>query len=67
MGHVQGDALELLPDLILIDLDLPELGGVEATRILKGERRTRHIPIAAYTASTPKETSGLAAALEYRS
>jgi len=55
-------ARELLPDLILMDLQLPELGGLEATRILKRERRTRGIPIAAYTATTLKELAGEAAA-----
>jgi two-component system, sensor histidine kinase and response regulator len=35
-----------------MDLQLPRAGGLEATRILKRERRTRGIPIAAHTAST---------------
>jgi len=39
------------PDLILMDLSLPVLDGWEATRILKGDERTRHIPIVALTAN----------------
>ena len=37
------------PDLILMDLSLPILDGWEATRRLKMDERTRHIPIVALT------------------
>jgi len=33
-----------------MDLSLPEIDGWEATRRLKGDERTRHIPIIALTA-----------------
>jgi CheY-like chemotaxis protein len=33
------------PDLILMDLGLPIIDGWEATRLLKGDAATRHIPI----------------------
>jgi CheY-like chemotaxis protein len=33
------------PDLILMDLGLPIMDGWEATRLLKGDAATRHIPI----------------------
>lgn len=41
--------LELLPDIILMDLALPKMDGWEATRRLKSDERTRHIPIVALT------------------
>ena len=41
--------LELLPDIILMDLALPRMDGWEATRRLKLDDRTRHIPIVALT------------------
>jgi len=42
-------AQELMPDIILMDLALPKMDGWEATRRLKGDERTRDIPIVALT------------------
>jgi CheY-like chemotaxis protein len=42
-------AFELRPDLILMDLSLPGMDGWEATRVLKADERTRHIPVVALT------------------
>ncbi|MGB7714310.1 MAG: response regulator [Pseudolabrys sp.] len=39
-----------LPDIILMDLDLPILNGWEVTRRLKDDATTRHIPVIAPTA-----------------
>jgi CheY-like chemotaxis protein len=38
------------PDLILMDMSLPEIDGWEATRRLKTDAATRHIPVIALTA-----------------
>ena len=38
------------PDVVLMDLSLPVLDGWEATRRLKTDERTAHIPIVALTA-----------------
>jgi CheY-like chemotaxis protein len=43
-------AQAVLPDLILLDLSLPEIDGWEVARRLKGEQSTRNIPIIALTA-----------------
>jgi CheY-like chemotaxis protein len=42
-------ALALMPDIILMDLALPKMDGWEATRRLKSDERTKHIPIVALT------------------
>ena len=42
-------AFALKPDLILMDLSLPGMDGWEATRRLKADDTTRHIPIVALT------------------
>jgi CheY-like chemotaxis protein len=39
-----------VPDLILMDISLPVMGGWEVTRHLKADQSTRHIPIIALTA-----------------
>jgi len=38
------------PDLILMDISLPVMGGWEVTRLLKADESTRHIRIIALTA-----------------
>src|SRR5665213_2946045 len=42
-------ALETNPDVILMDLSLPIMDGWEATRRLKADARTQHIPVLAVT------------------
>jgi CheY-like chemotaxis protein len=39
----------LMPDIILMDLALPKMDGWEATRRLKADEQTSHIPIVALT------------------
>ena len=39
------------PRLILLDLKMPRVGGIEVTRELKGNERTKHIPIVVMTSS----------------
>jgi two-component system, cell cycle response regulator DivK len=42
-------AVERAPDVILMDLSLPVMDGWEATRRLKADDRTRHVPVIALT------------------
>ncbi len=48
-----GPAIELAksasPDVILMDVGLPDMDGLDASRILKEDPATRHIPIIAVT------------------
>ena len=39
-----------MPDLILMDISLPEMDGWEVTRLLKSNESTSHIPIIVLTA-----------------
>jgi two-component system, cell cycle response regulator DivK len=39
--------LALVPNIILMDLDLPDLDGWEAARLIRSYRRTRSIPMVA--------------------
>jgi two-component system, cell cycle response regulator DivK len=44
------------PDLIVMDLNLPGLNGWEATRRLKSQPETKHIPIIVLTVETSKKS-----------
>ena len=43
-------ALANLPDLILMDIQLPHMSGLEVTRLLRRDERSHRIPIIAVTA-----------------
>ena len=42
-------ALRELPDLILMDIQLPKLSGLDATRMLRGDPKTAQVPIIVVT------------------
>lgn len=42
-------ALRELPDLILMDIQLPKLSGLDATRALRGDPKTAQVPIIVVT------------------
>lgn len=52
------EALKMLtmvrPDIILMDIHLPEMDGFTATRIIKSDARNKFIPVLALTASAMK-------------
>jgi len=45
-------AAEEIPDLILMDVNLPNISGLDITRRLKSDRKLAHIPVIALTANT---------------
>ncbi len=47
-------AREELPPMILMDIQLPGIDGLEATKILKGDGKTKHIKIIALTSLAMK-------------
>ena len=44
-------ALERVPDLVLMDIQLPGMNGMEALKVLRAEQTTAHVPVVAITAS----------------
>jgi two-component system cell cycle response regulator DivK len=57
-------AQAVLPDLIVMDLSLPVMDGWEATRRLKSDPQTKHIPILALTGHAPEGLAGHSASVE---
>jgi CheY-like chemotaxis protein len=55
-------ARAILPDVILMDLGLPVIDGWEATRQLKADAATRHIPIVVLSAHAMTDDRELALA-----
>ena len=53
-GEAIAVATELLPDVILMDIRLPDIDGTEAARRLKNDPRTAGIPIVALTSLAMK-------------
>lgn len=49
-------ALDLRPDLILLDAQLPEMHGVEGCRMLKAHVETRDIPVILLSAGSSRES-----------
>jgi len=48
-------ALKHKPDVIVMDYTMPGLNGIEATRQLKADRRTRTIPVVLFTGAAVAE------------
>ena len=56
-------ATEKLPDLVLMDIQLPGINGIEAFRRIRADPKSARIPVVALTASvTPTDRSEINAA-----
>ena len=45
-------AHDIIPDLVLMDINLPGMNGLSATKILKSDPATRHVKVVGLTAHT---------------
>jgi two-component system response regulator len=48
----EGRAPETMPRVVLLDLNLPRLNGIEVLRRIRTEERTKHIPVVVLTSSS---------------
>jgi two-component system, cell cycle response regulator DivK len=66
-----GDAVRLareeLPDLILMDINLPSMNGWEATKMLKDDSHTQRIPVVAISADAAADNYRRASSLGFES
>lgn len=51
-GRFEGRSAQSAPKVVLLDLKLPKLNGLEVLRVIKEDDRTRTIPVVIVTSST---------------
>jgi two-component system response regulator len=54
-GQYQDRDLSVMPQLILLDLKLPKIDGLEVLRRLRGDERTRLLPVVILTSSKEEQ------------
>jgi two-component system response regulator len=54
-GKYAGRDASALPTVVLLDLQLPKVGGLEVLRRIRENERTKHLPVVVLTASKEEE------------
>jgi two-component system response regulator len=54
-GTYEGRDISVLPQMVLLDLKLPKVDGLEVLRKLRDDERTRRLPVVIFTSSSEEE------------
>src|SRR5438105_220771 len=54
-GAATGDSTKVMPQLILLDLKLPKVDGLEVLRRIRADERTKRLPVVVFTSSSEEE------------
>jgi two-component system response regulator len=54
-GPYAGRAVSDLPAVVLLDLNLPKIGGLDVLRSIRADERTRRVPVVVLTSSAEDE------------
>ncbi|MBI4425157.1 MAG: response regulator transcription factor [Elusimicrobia bacterium] len=65
LAHTADEGLKLVtppfPDLIISDIDLPDVSGIDVCKMLRSRTETRHIPLVLITSRTQDQAAGFEA------
>lgn len=54
-GPYEGRDIKILPQLILLDLKLPKMDGLQVLTRLRADERTKRLPVVVFTSSSEQE------------
>jgi two-component system response regulator len=54
-GQYEGRDVSMTPQLMLLDLKLPKIGGLEVLQQMRADERTRYTPVVVLTSSSEQE------------
>ncbi len=54
-GVHEGRDLRVMPEVILLDLNMPRMGGIETLRKIRGDKRTKLLPVVVLTSSDEEQ------------
>ncbi|NPE08125.1 MAG: response regulator [Asgard group archaeon] len=50
-GKYEGRDTSIMPEVILLDIKMPKIDGLEVLKIIRGDLRTKHLPVVILTTS----------------